>query len=154
MGDEVQSDATDTDRAAAAIRFDIIVVPHLEVLKQHGTARCSLAVIAAEHSQGAQCGSDQSNDGGTANWLWDIYPTPGLAGIIVEVHWTPQTALAEKLHAWLPRTCGSSPHSHRLANRASRFCVVGALRTPAARDSNITSLSSALCSSPSAWPIS
>lgn len=32
MGDGVHSDATDADRAAAEVRFDTVVVPHLEVL--------------------------------------------------------------------------------------------------------------------------
>ena len=84
------------------LEADPTLVPRLDILENEGLVRCSAAVAAGGEQWGADCPGDRRDeDDKLPAWMWDINPTPGLAGAVVEVYWEPQTAAASRLHAWL-----------------------------------------------------
>lgn len=78
------------------------VVPHVDVLEHRGTLRCSAVVRTAAGSQGANCADDRGDDAAEIPaWMWDVIPTPNLAGAVVEVRWEASSPLSQRAHAWL-----------------------------------------------------
>ncbi|HUR24533.1 MAG TPA: carboxypeptidase-like regulatory domain-containing protein [Candidatus Thermoplasmatota archaeon] len=80
---------------------DPSIVPHVDVLQYRGTLRCDAAVAAAGQSQGAGCDADHREDDAVPPWLWEINPTPNLAGAVVDVDWEALTPASQTLHAVL-----------------------------------------------------
>jgi hypothetical protein len=80
---------------------DPFLVPHVTVLQHRGTLRCDAAVAVGGQADGVGCDADHRVDDTVPPWIWEVNPTPNLAGAVVEVHWEPMTPLASNLHAWL-----------------------------------------------------
>lgn len=85
-----------------ALEADATLVPHLDLLKYTGTLRCAVGVAGAGQQTGLDCDPDRRDDHDVLPpWLWEIDPTPNLAGAVVEVSWQAQSPAAEVLHATL-----------------------------------------------------
>jgi hypothetical protein len=84
------------------LSLDATLVPRVDALEHRGTLRCAVGVAVAGQSTGVGCDPDR-RDGEDVlpPWLWDIDPTPNLAGAVVEVAWEAQSPGATALHAWL-----------------------------------------------------
>lgn len=81
---------------------DPSVVPHTEVLQHRGQVRCTAAVSVLGGVHGAGCEGDRRDDHDILpRWMWEINPRPGVAGVVVEVHWDAGTPAATELRAWL-----------------------------------------------------
>lgn len=84
------------------LAVDETLVPRLDVLEYRGTLRCTVGVAAAGQSTGVGCDPERrTEEDKLPPWLWDINPTPNLAGAVVEVAWQAQGPGATVLHAWL-----------------------------------------------------
>jgi hypothetical protein len=84
------------------LSLDATLVPRVDVLEYRGTLRCAVGVAAAGQSTGVDCDPDRRDaEDKLPPWLWDVNPTPNLAGAVVEVAWEAQSPGAAVLHAWL-----------------------------------------------------
>lgn len=96
-----------------SIRLDFVldpdpsIMPRVEVLKHSGLVGCEAVAEAGGQRLSHGCDDDEA----VYNWegeqseapssIWDINPTPGFAGAVVEVHWEAATAGSSELHARL-----------------------------------------------------
>ncbi len=81
---------------------DGTLVPRVDALSYTGALRCLVGASVAGQAQGVDCAGDRRDDEDVLPpWLWDVNPTPNLAGAVFEVAWQPQTAGADVLRAWL-----------------------------------------------------
>jgi hypothetical protein len=96
-----------------SIRLDFVleadpsIVPRVEVLKHSGLVGCDAVAAVAGQRLAQGCDDDEA----VYNWeggrseapssIWDMNPTPGFAGAVVEVDWEAATPGSTELHARL-----------------------------------------------------
>ncbi|MEA3135878.1 MAG: hypothetical protein QOC71_159 [Thermoplasmata archaeon] len=85
---------------------DATTIPHMDVLKQRGLASCLAIAAAPGARQEVGCDDDEAYYDGEPEpalppSIWDLNPTPGLAGVVVEVHWEASTDASRQLLARL-----------------------------------------------------
>jgi Carboxypeptidase regulatory-like domain len=98
---QVQVSGSLSAKADFILSLDGDLVPHSTVEEHRGVLRCRAGLAAAGQSTGVQCEADHRVDDVVAPWIWEINPTPNLAGAVVEVYWDAMTPASETLHAWL-----------------------------------------------------
>lgn len=96
-----QASAHQSHRLDFVLEADPHVVPHVTILEHGGTMRCTAAVAAVGQGEGVACDADRRVDDRVAPWMWEINPTPNLAGAVVEVYWDAMSPLSQTLTAWL-----------------------------------------------------
>jgi Carboxypeptidase regulatory-like domain len=108
---QVQVSGHVSARSDFVLEIDAYTVPHVDVLKREGTLGCRARLSFGGVDQPVSC--DQPNPTAPnadpqASSSWQLDPTPGLAGLVVEVHWTAATDLSRQLHAslWAPLAGG------------------------------------------------
>ncbi|HUR61293.1 MAG TPA: carboxypeptidase-like regulatory domain-containing protein [Candidatus Thermoplasmatota archaeon] len=99
---QVQLSGSRSAKVNFGLTADRYAFPRLDVLEHSGLVRCTAAIAALGQAQGAGCDEARPDaDDKLPEWIWGLYPHPGLAGAVVEVHWEAQTGLAQRLHAWI-----------------------------------------------------
>lgn len=80
------------------LEADPSVVPRVDVLQERGSLGCRATVAA--YPGGFDCSPCLYDcDFADSEYMWPINPTPGLAGVVVEVHWEALTPASAHLTA-------------------------------------------------------
>lgn len=89
------------------LEADPSILPRVEVLKHGGLVGCDAVALVAGQRLAHGCDDDEA----VYNWeggrseapssIWDVNPTPGFAGAVVEVHWEEATPGSSELRARL-----------------------------------------------------
>jgi hypothetical protein len=85
------------------LELDPYQMPHVDVLQQTDVMECGARTGVTGESEGVSCRAPNLtfNEDPVPPNVWVITPTPGFAGIVVEVHWDAVTQLSERLHVAL-----------------------------------------------------
>jgi hypothetical protein len=98
---QVQVSGHRSSKADFRLALDGDLVPHQDVLQHSGRLRCAVGLAGAGQTTGLDCEADRRVDDQVPAWIWEINPTPNLAGAVVEVDWEATTPSTETLRAWL-----------------------------------------------------
>lgn len=79
------------------------LVPHTAADEHRGFARCDAKVRMGAQGYDHDCQGMERNErsGEVPGWMWEINPTPGFAGAVIQVAWNPAWPDTERLHLWL-----------------------------------------------------
>lgn len=109
---QVQLSGQRSTRMDFRLDIDPYQVPHVEVLDHAGSLGCQ-AQVGAPVQRSLSCGAPDPTTLGESHpppSAWDVWPDPGLAGLVVEVYWDAETDLARELHASLRGPMCGGPH--------------------------------------------
>lgn len=103
LAKQMQASRYTSERLDFRLEPDPYQAPHTEVLQERGSLGCEVHAQVVGIGHALTCDSPNLLDPQLQSppTVWDINPTPGFAGIVVEIYWQAQSSLVRDLHAVL-----------------------------------------------------